>query len=747
MQALQSLERPQLEDAVPFRAGRRPFARRSVGPSDPVPCKDLDPAPGGAWRSTGRNPEFLIRASFPPGWVRIRLALTTAAAGWLELRADHGAGFDPAACVLRIEAQGAAQVDCCVYFDSPVCAFRLDPLDGPGEFRLDRLCIEPLGALRALGHAVAAKVALVHKYRHTGTALRRALGMLARGDFARLGKALFRTLNGPDFEKPEPYEDDEAYAAWRRSRGLSDVDRARLRAEAAALAEPPTFSVLLSVVAGREADLRRSIVSVLAQTYGTWELIAVTGESEAARAVLTEVAGSDARIRILELPSGAGLAEAVNAALGAYITLLDEGDELAEQAFSLFAQAIVAGCRPDMLYADEDQVTPDGRHVRPFFKPSWSPDLLLSWMYTGRPGIYRTDLVRQLGGFHAECDPAYEYDMALRIAATSPRVDRVADVLYHRRAADGATTAPDDEPARTALRGHLQRTGQGGAVEPGPRPGLHRVRFALHGEPTVSIILASACRPVSIRGENTFYLLKCLESIRKSSWPRYEIIVQHGPHVPPALARRLDELGAIQAGYAAPFNWSRAMNQGATLARGEHLLFLNDDIEVITCDWLERLLEFSQQPDVGAVGAKLLFPGGRLQHAGIAVVGGRPLHPFYGRHAEHSGYFHSLQVPRNCSAVTGACLMTRAEVFHSVGGFDEAFPLNYNDVDYGLRLVAGGRRVVCTPHARLYHHELGTRSAEVHPEERDALLQRWGAAWADDPFCNPHLCPEHLNYR
>ena len=221
----------------------------------------------------------------------------------------------------------------------------------------------------------------------------------------------------------------------------------------------------------------------------------------------------------------------------------------------------------------------------------------------------------------------------------------------------------------------------------------------------------------------------------------------HGPTVPAELDRRLEAWGAVRAGYAAPFNWARAMNQGAALARGEHLLFLNDDVEVVAPDWLERMLEFSQQPEVGAVGAKLLFPSGRLQHAGVSVRGGRPAHPFYAHRGDHPGYFNSLLVPRNVSAVTGACLMTRADVFRSFGGFDESFPLNYNDVDYCLRLVAGGRRVVCTPYARLVHHELGTRPPGVRPREADAFRRRWGAAWAEDPFHNPNLSADHLDCR
>ena len=723
---------------APPRAARR-RARRG-GPSDLVPLKDLEPGDAsGAWRACGPRPRFLIPGPFPRGWFRIRLKMTSATPGRLTLYAGDGDGT----CLRRVETHGTVNLDVFDFISSPAHAFSLDPLGGPGEFRLELLRIEPLSASRALGHAVVAKLRLLRKYWQTGPALRRGLGMLARAEFRRLWRKLFQGLDGPNLRGGEPYDEGQAYDAWRRSRALTDADRDRLRREAAALADPPIFSVLLRA-GGGDADVRRSMESVLRQTYPAWQQC-ITGDDSAA---LSEYAQRDNRILLVCAPGASGAAAALNAALaaasGEYIAVLDAGDELAEHALSRLARAVVGDRGLDMLYADEDRATPDGRHVEPFFKPDWSPELLLSWMYTGRPSFYRTALVRQLGGFRPEFDAAHEYDLALRVASATARVGHVPDVLYHRRTpADPA----DGEAARAALRDHLEQTGREGVVEPGSRPGLHRVRFTLRGAPTVSIIIPSACRPVRVRGERTFYLLKCLESIAKSSWRNYEVIVLHGRVVPAALGEQLDRWGAVRAAYALPFSWARAMNQGAVLARGAHLLFLNDDVEVINPDWLERLLEYSQQPEVGAVGAKLFFPGGRLQHAGVTVLAGRPAHAFYGCRGEHAGYFNSLLVPRNCSAVTGACLMTRAEVFRSAGGFDEAFPLNYNDVDYCLRLVAGGRRVVWTPHARLYHHELGTRPAGVRPAERDAFLRRWGAAWAVDPFHNPNLSTDHLDCR
>jgi glycosyltransferase involved in cell wall biosynthesis len=697
------------------------------------------------------NESLLIDRRLPAGWAHIRLKMTASTPGRLRLYADGSDDFRPATCLLNLEVGGAVEYDGFVCLASPVSALRLESPAGAGDFRSECLRIEPLSNLQAFGHALISKVKLLRKYWHTKQALGRALGMLARGDFARLRQKLFQGLNGPDLEGQEPYDEIQAYEAWRLSRRLTDEDRAGLRAEAAPLADPPCFSVLLSLIGKCEPDARRSIESVLRQTHPYWELCIWCGASAdaAVKTAVAEYAARDSRIRFTDAISPAGTAAATNAALasasGEYVTLLDEGDELAEHALSKLSKSVIGDLGLDMLYADEDRLTPEGR-ASPFFKPDWSPESLLGWMYIGRPGVYRTALVRELGGFRAEYDLACEYDLALRVAAGSPRVRHVADVLYHRRM-KAPSSEPVEDAARRALQSHLEGTKRKGTVEAGPAPGLHRVRLALRGAPSVSIIIPSACRRVRIRGGKTYYLLKCLESIQKSTWSRYEIVVLHGPKVPPVLARRLKQEGVVHAAYDSPFNWSKAMNQGAALAQGDHLLFLNDDVEVITPDWLEQLLEFSQQADIGAVGAKLFFPGGRIQHAGVAVLDGRPQHPFYAHHGEHPGYFNNLLVPRNCGAVTGACLMTRADVFHSVGGFDEALPLNYNDVDYCLRLNAIGRRVVCTPYARLYHHELGTRPAEVRPEETEALRQRWGKAWAHDPYYNPNLSTSHFDYR
>src|SRR5439155_8226481 len=306
---------------------------------------------------------------------------------------------------------------------------------------------------------------------------------------------------------------------------------------------------------------------------------------------------------------------------------------------------------------------------------------------------YRTALVREIGGFRPAFDLAQDYDLVLRLTERTDRIVHVLDVLYTWRllptteAAAVAATPPAHAAGLRAVQKNLQRTGRRGTAEVGPSAGLNHVRFTVVGQPLVSILIPSLCQPGRAGGREPSHLERCVASIvRHSRYRRYEIIVLDQQRMSEALERELSRWGVRRVTYEDAFNWSRVNNLGAARAAGEHLLFLNDDTEVISPDWLEALLEFSQQPAIGAVGAKLRFPDGTLQHVGVTVLDGKPGHPFYSYPAQHPGYYCRNHLPHNCAAVTGACLMTRADVFHAAGGFDETFPLNYNDVDYCLRV-------------------------------------------------------------
>jgi len=410
-----------------------------------------------------------------------------------------------------------------------------------------------------------------------------------------------------------------------------------------------------------------------------------------------------------------------------------------------------------MVYSDEDKMTPAGRHVDPFFKPDWSPEYFLACMYTCHLGVYRTELVRRVGGWRSAFDSSQDYDLVLRLAATGPKVHHVPDILYHWRTipsstASGAGAKPEaHERARQAIANYLDLTGRPGTVEDGPSAGFHRVRYKIQGNPLVSLVIPSACREVEVRGRKTWFVLECISSVRRlSTYANLEIVVIDNHDMSDELAERLAPLDVRRLHYTDPgtgrFNLARKLNEGARAARGEQLLLMNDDVEVITPDWVEALLEFGQWPDIGAVGPQLLFPNDTQQHNGVNLLEGNPGHPFYQFPADHPGYFNSSAVHRNWSAVTGACLMTRADVYRDVGGFSEHFPLNYNDVDYCLKLRERGLRIVYTPYAKLYHHESVSKSG-TDEEELAAFKAEWADRVARDPYYNPNLSMQTCDFR
>jgi GT2 family glycosyltransferase len=499
----------------------------------------------------------------------------------------------------------------------------------------------------------------------------------------------------------------------------------------------PKISVILLVDSAAKSAMRPGIDSLLRQVYPNWELV-IGSADPSVHAARFDLPNRDARIRIAPAmaPAPAALNSALASATGEYVCLLHQSDELPDHALFQIAQAIVRDGSIDMLYTDEDALTPAGEHVTPFFKPDWSPEYFLAWMYIGQLAVFRAELVRQFG-WRAEFDGAHEYDLMLRLFAAGANIQHIPDILYHRRQ---TTALPPAEPAaKRALESFLDAVHLPGRVEPGAVPGLHRIRHAIAAQPKVSIIIPSACRPITVRDRSTWFALECIAGIRRlSTYRNIEIIVLDNNDMPTDLAAALAPLDIRRIPFTEPFNLARKMNLGGFSAAGEQLILLNDDVEVITPDWIESMLEFSQQDQIGAVGVKLLFPDDTQQHTGVVLLDGNPRHFFYRCPADHPGYFHSSEVHRNWSAVTGACCMTRTEIFKAVGGYSERFPLNYNDVDYCLKVQAIGKRIVYTPHAKLYHHESVSRP-EKRPGEATAFRNFWAKRFPRDPYYNPNL--------
>jgi GT2 family glycosyltransferase len=564
---------------------------------------------------------------------------------------------------------------------------------------------------------------------------------------AELARRVARRAAAPQGRaRPTPYE--RWIAQFERR------DEPLIRLKLRSFARRPLFSILVPVWKPAPAYLERAIASVRAQSYGNWELCLVddASASDEISAVLARAAAGDARVHVAALPAHAGISGASNAALalarGDFVGLLDHDDELSPDALFYAADAIDRHPEAGFLYSDEDKIDTAGNRYDPFFKPDWSPDLLLSENYCGHFLLARRDLVEQAGRFREEFDGAQDYDLLLRLAGCSQTVAHIARVLYHWRAVPGsAALDPEAKPfaagaARRAVEDHLRRSGLAASVAPGCGPGRMRVRYAIPGGSHVGILIPS--------GGNAAALRACVESlIAKTDYPDYELLVidnSRGKRI-----RRLVDSwnrAGSPVGYldwrGRPFNYS-AMNNAAARGCGSPLLlFLNDDTEVIAPGWLEAMVELAARPSTGAVGARLLYPDGRIQHAGIALdileSGG---HAFRGLDGRARHYFDFPSVIRNVSAVTAACLLVRAGAFEQVGGFDEVrFPVSFNDVDFCLRLGRLGLRNLYTPHAVLRHRESLSRARRgltFDPEGLAALRVVWGDSLDADPCYSPNL--------
>jgi GT2 family glycosyltransferase len=741
----------------PLRWLRRQFRPRGFSDEHLIPWSGLEPVDGaaGTWKALHDDPQFLVSCFLPAGWLRVRLRIHAPARGQIEFYGERRGDFGADTLLGQFSlAHGETDEEFYLHLDKQTRALRIDPIDHTGTFRIERLEATPRPAWTLAYDSFRRKLRLLRAYRNTWPVLGRGLALFFTGRWATVAAKWKLGLNDPRCIRHGFYEPEAAYEKWMARRRLTDADRSTQRRWAERITDPPVISLLMPTFNTPEKFLRLAIDSVLRQTYPHWELcIADDGSGEPhVRAVLEEYAAKDERVKLASPGRHGGIAEASNAALelatGEYIALLDHDDEISEHALYRMAQAIIADPAADMLYSDEDKLQPDGKRLRPFFKPDWSPEFFLGCMYTCHLGVYRTKLAREVGGFRPEFDGAQDYDLVLRLIEQTDRIVHVPDVLYHWRVLPESTAAgvgakPHAHAAGLrALQEHLRRTGRPGRTEVGPSAGLNWVRFDVPGQPTVSVIIPSLCQ----RGNGASAMIeRCVASIKRTAnGRRLEIIVVDRNSMSPDMEQSLVCGGVRRVCYDDPFNWSRVNNLAARHATGDHLLFLNDDTDAIEPGWLDAMLEYSQQPGIGVVGAKLVFPDGGLQHVGVTLPGGKPGHPFYGYPAKHTGYYCRNVLPHDCAAVTGACLMTRRDVFEQAGGFDESFPLNYNDIDYCMKVRQLGYRVVFTPHAKLVHHESVTKSG-VFEEELDAFRAKWGEVV--DPYYNPNLSAETFDYR
>lgn len=553
-----------------------------------------------------------------------------------------------------------------------------------------------------------------------------------------------------------------SYQDWTIRYGDLDAEELTGVAADAAALEGPLISVVMPVYNPPPALLRQAIESVREQVYSRWELsIADDASTEPGLAAVFDDYGDDPRIRIARRETNGHISEASNTALeqvtGDFVAFLDHDDLLAPDALYLVAREIQTYPDADIVYSDEDKIDEDGKRYDPHFKPDYSPALLLGQNYISHLGVIRRSLVEAAGRFRVGYEGAQDYDLLLRCVelTNAHRIRHIPRILYHWRAIAGSTALAGDEKdyaagvGRRAVQEHLDRTGVGAEVTTAESAAYNRIHLSLpEPRPLVSIVIPT---------KNSYELLKrCITSIvtRTTYGPYQLILVDNASDDSRALAY-LDELAARDdcrvLRYSGPFNYSAMNNLAADHADGSLLLLLNNDTEVITPHWLDEMAMWAVQPDVGTVGAKLLYPDGTLQHGGIVLgIGGVAGHSHKGIEGSSGGYFSRLHLVHEVGGNTGACLAIRTELYRGLGGLNTShLAIAFNDVDLCLRITEAGLRNIWTPHAVLTHHESKTRGYDDTPEkqarfhrERNYMLWRWRAILERDPLYSPNLTRE-----
>ncbi|WP_063767972.1 glycosyltransferase family 2 protein [Verrucomicrobium sp. BvORR106] len=564
------------------------------------------------------------------------------------------------------------------------------------------------------------------------------------------------------WKKKDPGHD---YATWvQHYDTIHPEDLAKLKREGDALVNGPVISVLLPVYNTPIRWLKRVIETVLDQAYPKWELCIADDASPdpQVRKVIESYAASDPRIKVVFRPANGHIVAATNSALelasGPYVALLDHDDELRPHALLEMAREIIA--RPDavLIYSDEDHVDEVGVRYDPYFKPDFNYDLLLAQNCICHLGVYRTEVVRDMGGFRAGTEGAQDWDLALRIyEAVGPnRIHHIPKILYHWRSIEGSTARGVSQKSYASSAGqrvvedHLARTCQSVVAVEELNPGQLRVRRNLSEPPPVAIIIPT---------RNFRHLLEvAVESVlARTDYPHFRLVIVDNDSNEEST---LDYLASLQAQGKAevirvpgPFNYSLLNNRAVAACSEQVICLLNNDIEIHERDWLREMVSQAVRPDVGAVGTKLYYPDGRIQHAGVILgMGGAAGHWLKGCESSNRSHGGRLHLCQNFSAVTAACLVVERRKYLEVGGLDEGdFKVAFNDIDFCLKLDHAGYRNVYTPFAEMSHHESASRGAEERTvlgkerATRETLLLRrkWQSYCEADPAYNVNLSMLH----
>jgi glycosyltransferase involved in cell wall biosynthesis len=585
---------------------------------------------------------------------------------------------------------------------------------------------------------------------------------------AKQGKSLHAHLK-PANSYQNSTESTNEYTRWvNECDTLTDNDRLEIRDHIVRLKYKPLISVVMPAYNSSEKYLREAIASVQTQLYPHWELCIAddASPSDIVQRVISELARGDSRIKWIRRETNGHIAAASNTALslasGEFIALMDHDDLIPEHALYEVAAELNDHPDTDLIYSDEDLIDANGQRSMGYFKPEWNIELQLGHNLFSHLGVYRRSLLTKIGGFREGIvDGSQDYDLILRCVAESQRIRHIPSILYHWRQHEITSSFSRTslnkciEAARRSIRDYLWNQGISAEILPAPLADWTRVRWPLpQQEPRVSVIIPTR--------DKADMLARCVSGIlHRTNYSNLELIIVDNDSLEQPTLRlfeRLKEDRRVRIIHSpGPFNYSLMNNQAVDQATGEILVLVNNDIEVIEGDWLREMVSLVIRPEVGAVGAKLLYPDGRIQHAGVGIgTGTLQLADHFGCKASRHeyGYFGQYTLTKEVSAVTGACLAVRKEVYLAAGGLDaQNLHVSFNDVDFCLRLRQQGYRNLWTPFAELYHLESISRGVDESPQQIKRLkreVKRMKSRWGDlmkDPFYNPNFDPTELTFQ
>ncbi|MDH5527970.1 MAG: glycosyltransferase family 2 protein [Nitrospirota bacterium] len=655
---------------------------------------------------------------------------------WVEpvLYVDDGTGFSESLAIRLPSARGG-RISRLVHLPPTIHALRLDPMAKPGRVRVSAFSIQPITSLAALRHALDE----------------------LDGDMA---VALSRCAGHHQENSRKVGISRDEYAQWIAHHDtLSEEQHREIAEDISHMKAGPTFSVVMPVYNTHLPWLKEAIDSVTGQLYPHWELLLVNDASPNADVApfLDGIAATDRRIRVAHRKVNGGIVAASNDALsmatGDWVVTVDHDDRMPAHAFYHLATAAIGNPDAGILYTDHDHLTPAGERDNPYFKPDWNYELALGQNLVNHLSAFRREDVLRVGGFREGFDGSQDWDLLLRLVEKVPPegIIHIPHVLYHWRIAGGnfsQTQAKRSwDAGQRAVEEHLARTGQEAEVHSGANSAGHlAIRWRLPDDPPlVSIVIPTRDRLDLLR--------QCVDGLlHRTDYPKIEILIVDNGSVEPethawyksmAGEARLRVLDA-----AGEFNFSHLCNRGVGASNGDVYLLLNNDIDVIHPDWLSEMVSHALRPGIGAVGAKLYYPDGTIQHGGVILgIGGVAghAHTFLPQGAD--GYQGRARLTQRLSAVTAACLAGRKDVYNKVGGFNEKdLKVAFNDVDFCLRVREAGYGIIWTPLAELFHHESASRGADTNPEkaarfarEVNYMTRKWNKQLQNDPFYSPHF--------